>query len=163
MYLWGILAGSAVGLLASTQGRLYSSTFYALKDTRTPLRFAVIRVVLTIVLGYLCAKPLPAMLGLDMKWGVAGLTASAGVSGWVEYVLLRRALAARIGATPVGASYLTRLWTVAALAAAVAWGVKLAIGAMHPIVLGLLVLGASGSSILHSPTRPTSSGSSEGD
>src|SRR5208282_1947242 len=52
-YVWGILAGSTVGLLASTLGRLYSSTFYALRDTRTPLRFAVIRIVLTTVLGYL--------------------------------------------------------------------------------------------------------------
>ena len=35
--VWAILAGSAVGLLASTLGRLYSSTYYALRDTRTPL------------------------------------------------------------------------------------------------------------------------------
>ena len=39
-YVWGILAGSAVGLLASTLGRLYASTYYALRDTRTPLRYA---------------------------------------------------------------------------------------------------------------------------
>jgi putative peptidoglycan lipid II flippase len=54
-YVWAILAGSGVGLLASTQGRLYSSAFYALKDTRTPLRFAIVRVVLTTILGYFCA------------------------------------------------------------------------------------------------------------
>jgi putative peptidoglycan lipid II flippase len=124
---WRILAGSAVGLLASTQGRLYSSTFYALKDTRTPLRFAIIRIALTTVLGYLCARPLPHWLGIDLRWGVAGLTASAGVSGWVEYVLLRRALAGRIGAEPVGVGYLTRLWMSAVFAAAVAWAIKLAI------------------------------------
>jgi putative peptidoglycan lipid II flippase len=50
-YIWGILAGSAVGLLASTMGRLYSSTFYALRDTRTPLRFAVVRVILATSFG----------------------------------------------------------------------------------------------------------------
>src|SRR5687768_13245593 len=33
LYVWGILAGSTVGLLASTLGRLYSSTYYALHDT----------------------------------------------------------------------------------------------------------------------------------
>ncbi len=44
VYVWGILAGSAVGLLASTLGRLYASTFYALHDTRTPLRVALVRV-----------------------------------------------------------------------------------------------------------------------
>ena len=38
-----------MGLLAATWGRLYSSTFYALRDTRTPLRFAVIRVTLTVL------------------------------------------------------------------------------------------------------------------
>ena len=91
-YVWGILAGSAVGLLASTLGRLYSSTYYALRDTRTPLRFAVIRVSLTTALGYLCALPLPRWLGLEPRWGVAGLTASAGVAGWVEFTLLRRTL-----------------------------------------------------------------------
>ena len=62
-YVWGILAGSAVGLLASTLGRLYSSTYYALRDTRTPLRFAVVRVVLTTGLGYLFAIPLPQCAG----------------------------------------------------------------------------------------------------
>ena len=56
VYVWGILAGSAVGLLASTLGRLYASTYYALRDTRTPLRYASLRVVLTVGLGYLCAS-----------------------------------------------------------------------------------------------------------
>ena len=45
IYVWGILAGATVGLLASTLGRLYSSAYYALRDTRTPLRFAIVRVV----------------------------------------------------------------------------------------------------------------------
>src|SRR6266550_2589547 len=44
IYVWAILAGSTVGLLASTLGRLYSSTYYALRDTRTPLRYAIVRV-----------------------------------------------------------------------------------------------------------------------
>jgi putative peptidoglycan lipid II flippase len=142
LYVWGILAGSGIGLLASTQGRLFSSAFYALKDTRTPLRFAIIRVALTTVLGYLCAKPLPPMLGLDPLWGVAGLTASAGVSGWVEFLLLRRALTARIGSEPVGVAYLTRLWTCAIFAAAVAWAIKLFLVKFSgPIVTAVAVLG----------------------
>ncbi len=33
-------------------GRLYSSTYYALRDTRTPLRYAIVRVSLTTALGY---------------------------------------------------------------------------------------------------------------
>src|SRR5438874_3224995 len=83
-YVWGILAGSTIGLLASTLGRLYASTYYALHDTRTPLRYAVVRVILTTGLGYLSAIPLPPLIGIDPKWGAAGLTASAGIAGWVE-------------------------------------------------------------------------------
>ena len=44
VYVWIILAGASVGLLASTMGRLYSSTYCALRDTRTPLLYAVTRV-----------------------------------------------------------------------------------------------------------------------
>ena len=66
---WGILAGSGVGLLASTQGRLYSSTFYALKDTRTPLRFAIVRIVLTTILGYLCVRRSAGLAGRGPELG----------------------------------------------------------------------------------------------
>ncbi len=127
VYTWGILAGSGVGLLASTQGRLYSSAFYALKNTRTPLLFAVVRVALTTVLGYCAAFPLPALLGVSPRWGAAGLTASAGISGWVEFLLLRRSLARRIGSEPVGVLFLARLWGAAILAALVTWAIRLAL------------------------------------
>src|SRR5258708_18731519 len=64
-YVWGILAGSTIGLLASTLGRLYASTYYALHDTRTPLRYAVIRVPLTTILGHLFPIPFPPPFRLD--------------------------------------------------------------------------------------------------
>ncbi len=140
MYVWGILAGSAVGLLASTGGRLYSSAFYALKDTKTPLRFAVLRVTATTVLGYLCAIPLPALIGIDPKWGVAGLTASAGVSGWIEFVLLRRALTRRIGAIPSLAGYTSRLWAAALAGAASGWVIRGALPGLHPILTACVAL-----------------------
>jgi putative peptidoglycan lipid II flippase len=144
VYVWQILAGSAIGLLASTMGRLYSSTYYALKDTRTPLRFAVIRVILTTALGYLCALPLPRWLGLDPRLGAAGLTASAGIAGWVEFYLLRRSLNARIGPTGLPVSISARLYGTAIIAAAAAWGVKLAIGQHHPWIMAIVVLGPYG-------------------
>ncbi|MBV8906864.1 MAG: murein biosynthesis integral membrane protein MurJ [Acidobacteriia bacterium] len=143
-YVWGILAGSAVGLLASTMGRLYSSTYYALRDTRTPLRFALIRVALTTALGYLSAKPLPLWIGIAPKWGVAGLTASAGVAGWLEFSLLRRSLNRRIGATGLPVSLAAKLWTGAILAAAAGWGVKLAIGRHNAIIAAAAILGTYG-------------------
>jgi putative peptidoglycan lipid II flippase len=140
VYVWGIIAGSAVGLLASTLGRLYASTYYALRDTRTPLRYASLRVALTVGLGYLCALPLPRWLGIDPHWGAAGLTASAGVAGWVEFTLLRRTLNARIGATGVAAPLIAKLWGSAAVGAAAAWGIKLAIVGVRPEVTAILVL-----------------------
>lgn len=140
LYVWGILAGSTVGLLASTLGRLYASTFYALHDTRTPLRYAIIRVVLTTGLGYLCAIPLPRLLGIDARWGVAGLTASAGVAGWVEFILLRRSLNRQIGQTGLPLSFVAKLWAGAAIGAGAAWGIKLLIGRRHPAIVAALVL-----------------------
>lgn len=139
-YVWGILAGSTIGLLASTLGRLYASTYYALHDTRTPLLFAVIRVTLTTVLGYLFAIPLPPAIGLDPKWGVAGLTASAGIAGWVEFALLRRSLNRRIGRTGLAVNYLAKLWLAAGAGAGVGWAIKLGIGVYHPAIIAALVL-----------------------
>jgi putative peptidoglycan lipid II flippase len=144
IYVWRILAGSSVGLLASTLGRLYSSTYYAFRDTRTPLRYAAIRVALTTVMGYFFAIPLPRLLGVAPEWGAAGLTASAGIAGWVEMLLLRATLNARIGRTGLPAPYVAQLWGSAIAGAAVAWGVKMALPSMHPIVTALLVLGPYG-------------------
>ena len=139
-YVWGVLAGSSVGLLASTFGRLYSSAFYALRDTRTPLKFAVLRVTLTLGLGYLCALPLPPMLGLDRKWGVAGLTLSAGIAGWVEFALLRRSLAKRIGRVPHSAARIGKLWLAALVASAVGFGLWRVSASLHPVLTGVIVL-----------------------
>ncbi len=140
LYVWGILAGSAVGLLASTMGRLYASTYYALHDTRTPLRFAVVRVILTVGLGYLFALPLPRALGIDSRWGAAGLTASAGIAGWVEFALLRRALNARIGETGLPVLLTIRLWGAAAAGAGAAWGLRPVVPPGHPIAAAIVLL-----------------------
>jgi len=149
IYVWGILIGSTVGLLASTLGRLYSSAYYALRDTRTPLRFAVIRVLLTTILGYLAALPLPRLLGIEHRWGVAGLTVSAGIASWVEFTLLQRELRVRIGHVGVAPSFLGKVWCAALLASAGARGLAYALtshvlGSRHHIVLATAVLGLYG-------------------
>jgi putative peptidoglycan lipid II flippase len=122
--VWFILAGSTVGLLAATLARLYSSTFYALRDTRTPLKYAAVRVVLTAGLGVLCGLWLPRALQLDPKLGAVGLTASAGVAGWVEFALLRRGISRRVGKADVPAGLLVRLWAAALGAGAAGIGVR---------------------------------------
>ena len=143
-FVWSVLAGSGVGLLATTSGRLYSSAFYALRDTRTPLNFAIIRVALTVVLGYFFALPLPRLLGIDHRWGVAGLTLSAGMAGWVEFALLRRALQARIGEVVASVARVARLWVGALISAAFAYGVKRALPFHRPELVGLCVLSTFG-------------------
>ena len=144
MYVWGILAGSAVGLLASTLGRLYASTYYALRDTRTPLRFAILRVVLGTLFGYLVAIYLPPLLGINSRWGVAGLTGSSGMVGWLEFLLLRKYMNARIGFTGLPVSFTLQLWSAAAIGAGLGWIIKWAVGPLHPLALAVLVLGPYG-------------------
>jgi putative peptidoglycan lipid II flippase len=140
LYVWGILAGSSVGLLASTLGRLYSSTYYALHDTRTPLRYAVLRIVSSIILGLTLAVYLPPVLGIDARWGVAGLTVASGMAGWIEFFFLRRTLNRRIGQTGLPFAFISKLWLAAFLSAGLAWGIKLLLGAHHPILLAALIL-----------------------
>lgn len=119
-WLWGTMAGATIGLLASTLGRLFTSAHYALGDTRSPLRFALVRVSLTVALGIGASLYLPPLLGINPRWGTVGLTVSAGLAGWVEAGLLRRSLARHIGRFSVGAGLLFKLWLAAGVAAAVA-------------------------------------------
>jgi putative peptidoglycan lipid II flippase len=140
LIVWGILAGSSIGLVASTQARLYSVAHYALGDTKTPLRFAVVRLVGVATLGWVCALVLPGWLGIPGIWGAAGLTASAGVSGWVEFALLRRSINRRIGWTGVPVTRGARLWGAALIGAAAAWGVRVALPPVGPLLRGAIVL-----------------------
>lgn len=127
-YVWYILIGSTVGLVAATLGRLYSSGFYALRDTRTPLRYALVRVAITGALGYLFAIPLrpllidamtfmhvvlPDVRGGTKSLGAIALTATAGVAGWIEYWLLRHGLQKRIGRMVSAMGFEMKLWASA--------------------------------------------------
>ena len=144
LYVWGILAGSSLGLLAATLGRLYSSTYYALRDTRTPLRYALLRVAISTVLGYVFAMHVPGWLNLDPMWGTAGLTLSSGFAGWVELALLRKKLNAQIGRTGLPVSFALKLTSFALASAAAGWLVKVALPESHPLLLALAVLAPYG-------------------
>jgi putative peptidoglycan lipid II flippase len=140
VYVWSVLAGSSVGLLATSLGRLYSSVFYALQDARTPLRFALVRVFFTTVLGLLFAFRVPQWLHIDPKWGVAGLTVSAGIAGWIEFSLLRFSLAKRIGRAPLPFTFTAKLWGLSFLAAITGYGLKATLGMRHPLPLAFVVV-----------------------
>ncbi len=142
VWVWSVLAGSAIGLLAGTMGRLYNSAWYALHDTRTPVRIALIRIAVTGALGAVAALRLPGWLGIDPKWGVAGLTGTAGVAAWLEFVLLQRALNAKIGPTGLPRGTLPPLWGAALVAAAAGFGTKVATASAGPLPSGLITFAA---------------------
>ena len=141
IWVWQILIGSSIGLLAFTLSRLYASTFYATRDTRTPVRYAVIRIAISVVLGLILAVWLPRALDMDRRLGAVGLTLAGGIAGWVEYALLRHGLGRRIGHVPVELNHLMKLIAIAAVAAAAAgWMRPLLIGETEPLVLALAIV-----------------------
>lgn len=148
-YVWLILAGAALGLLATTAGRLTASAFFALGDTRTPFRFALLRMLVGVMMGVTLGVVLPPRIGLDPQLGAAGLTIAGGIAGWVEFGLLRRAMAARIGPARFGGRYLATLWGAAAGGMGTGW-LLIGVGALRLGTLGggLIVLGASAGAYL---------------
>ncbi len=142
-YVWLVLAGSSIGLLAATLGRLYSSTFYALHDTRTPLKAGLVRVGVGATLGLTAALFLPKALGLPVHWGAAGITAASGVAAWVEFMMLRRALAARIGHFDLPTIELLKLWMAALAAAGTSTVARLLLPDMPPIFLAVITVGVN--------------------
>jgi putative peptidoglycan lipid II flippase len=124
-FLWYVLMGSAVGLVASALGRLYASAFYALKDTRTPLRFAAIRVTVGALLAWFLALRLPGLVGLPAHLGTAFLPLTGGLMAWFEARMLRRALVGKIG--QVAMPGMAKLWGAASAAGLTALGIKVAL------------------------------------
>jgi putative peptidoglycan lipid II flippase len=140
--VWIILAGSALGLSAGTQGRLLGSAFYALGDPRPPLRAALVRVAITGVAGWAFALPIRDALGYSPAWGAFGLTASAGFAAWIEFLLLERWLSRRIGKVPIPAKLGLGALGVAAIAGAAGYGVWLALPSLVGAVIAIVVFGA---------------------
>ena len=156
------LVAFSLGLLATTASRMLSTTFFALRDTKTPARYAIVRVVLSAALGVLLMIQFEAInvdrLGLNIpggifsdlriggrQLGVVGLALGTGLGAWVEWALLKRALRNRIGAVGAGAGPLTRMFAAALAGAAAAWAMRLLLPEqIHIFLRGVLVLGVFG-------------------
>jgi putative peptidoglycan lipid II flippase len=144
-FVWGVLAGAAVGLLATTLGRLYSSAFYSLNDTRTPLNYAFSRVILTIFFGYLFALKLPKIFNFPESWGAYGLTLSGGLLGWLEFFLLKKGLEKKIGKTELAFAFQVKVWASAILSSMAALFCKLLLAdKVHYILKSGIILGVYG-------------------
>ncbi len=129
-----VLCGYTLGLLASTSSRLLQNTFYALGETSTPARIAMLRVAVSASLGaalMLSARPL--LRGRSGASGAATPSASRSTSarwgspwprawepGW-SCSLLRRSLASRVEGAVLPAGAMAKMIGLA-LAAAVPAG-----------------------------------------
>jgi putative peptidoglycan lipid II flippase len=157
--VWLILAAYSMGLLASTSTRIYQSAFFALRDTKTPARVATLRVLTAAIFGAVLmlqfqpitirSLTIPGGLFTDVRvagsaLGPVGLALGAAVGAWLEWTLLYRSLRKRIGEVGAGLSHLARMFGAALIAAAAGYGVKAALGPLHPIIIAVLVLGTFG-------------------
>jgi putative peptidoglycan lipid II flippase len=95
--------------------------------------------------------PLPVVGNGYVPLGAIALTATAGIAGWLEFLLLRHVLARRIGAARIEAGYLLRLWGASVLAGIVGAVCNLYLMPRIPlprflphIATGILVCGAFG-------------------
>jgi putative peptidoglycan lipid II flippase len=133
--VWLVLIAYSLGLTASTATRVYQSAFFALRDTVTPARTALVRVLVALVAGGVLMvqfEPV-AVLGIEIPAGVlatvdagaplgpVGLAAGASLGAWVEWLLLRRALGAQLGGVSAGFGPLARMLVAALAAALAAW------------------------------------------
>lgn len=139
-----VLIGYSVGLMASTATRLFSSAYFALEDTKTPAKYAAVRVVLAAGLGAALMTVGGNFTVAGNPLGAAGLALGSGIAAWLEWTLLRRELRRRMGDVmpPIGA--LLRMAGAAAAAAVISRGIGLLLPALHPILLGGAVLAVFG-------------------
>jgi putative peptidoglycan lipid II flippase len=157
--VWFTLAAYSLGLLASTSTRLYQSAFFALRDTKTPARVAGVRVLSSAIVGAVLmvqfetvsleAITVPAGIfgavtvdGLPL--GPVGLALGAAAGAWLEWALLRRRLARRIGAVGAGAGQLARMFAAALAGAAAGYAVQLAMPPLHPSAAAVCVAAGFG-------------------
>ena len=85
----GALLYYCVGLWAFSAVRIVVSTFYALQDTRTPVRIAIIAIAANIILSVILMKPLAH----------CGLALATSLSSMLNLVLLICVLRKRLGVT----------------------------------------------------------------
>lgn len=77
----------SLGLFAHSGIEILSRGFYAMADTRTPVAFAVLSMLVNLVLSAALVWP----------FGIEGLAAALSVAAIVEFVLLLRTLGRRLG------------------------------------------------------------------
>lgn len=156
LHVWLILGSFSLGLLATTISRLFQNAFYALDDTRTPAKIAVVRVVVS------AAVALPVMFWLDrislaelgftrfageagraddLFLGAVGLGIGAACGAWAELAALKLALSRRIEGFHLPWGPIFKMIGVAWLSTLPAVGVWWLLPGMHVALTAVIVTG----------------------
>jgi len=132
----GVLAAYAVGLPAQASVKLFASGFYAVGDTRTPVKIAAVAVALSAGLAAAAMQVL----------GPAGIALGAAIASYVNVGLLVRALRRRAG--PLGVAGAGRALGAVLAGGLAGWGGGLAtewaLADAPRAVTGLATLGVFG-------------------
>ncbi len=168
--VWAVLAALSVGLVANTSARLLQSSLYAAGDARTPAKVAALRVVLGAVLGgvfmlqfdrvglgangLVLLGDLPAFTPVAaslrqqtdvLRLGAVGIALASGMSAWLEYHLLRRALHRTFGLwLRAGGQERAPILIAAAAAALTALGARALVAGWRPWVATPVALALTG-------------------
>ena len=136
-----------MGLWAFSAVRIVVSTFYALQDTKTPVRMAVVSVIANIVLAVLLMGPL----------GHGAIALSTSLASMLNLALLIRALRVTLGSLELKniKESVCKTLVSSAMMGAVVWAVSvymirsgdetlssLLVGLMGSIIIGFLFYGA---------------------
>jgi putative peptidoglycan lipid II flippase len=127
-----VLAAYALGLPASASSRLLSSAYFAVRDTRTPALFSVVRMVLSVAVGVALMIPLDGFGVGGLRLGAVGLALGATVAAWTEYAVLRHKLRAHIGPHGPRSGRVPRILAASLLGALAAVGAKSLLGSTFP-------------------------------
>ncbi len=131
-----VLAAYGVGLVGQATVKLFASGFYAMRDTRTPVKIAAFSLAVSTALAWLL-----------MRWfGAAGIALGSSLGAFVNTTLHLRDLSGRIGSVLRGADW--RAFGIALGAGLGATLVGLAAArltlALAPVPRGALVLAIFG-------------------
>ncbi|MEX0747945.1 MAG: murein biosynthesis integral membrane protein MurJ [Rhodothermales bacterium] len=153
-----VLAAYSLGLLATTISRLLQNAFYALNDTKTPARVAVVRVVISAVVA------VPLMLLLDrysvadvtgvpptdnlLYLGSVGLAVGTSIGAWIELRQLRRHLRQKVDVVDLPWGPIRRMSATAAGAALPSMAIWWILPEWHVALQALIVVGAYGGAYL---------------
>lgn len=131
-----VVAAYGIGLIAQSTVKLFASGFYAMRDTRTPVKIAAFSLVVSTGLAWLL-----------MRWlGAPGIALGSSIGAFVSTTLHLRDLSRRIGRVLLGADWrASAIALVAAvLAGAAALGTARLAGGLAPVPRGAAVLGIFG-------------------